>query len=261
MPAIHRHAHDYRRLIRRWRKVARKSGLAMRLLCEAGGHPIYALAPVRSSPGPRMYFSAGIHGDEPAATEGLVTWAETHPHLLRAIGPLIFPCLNPWGLMNNSRFDQDGRDLNRCYNKRNVPVVVAQSQLMAGVHFDLAIALHEDFDAHGIYIYEISRRRPFLAEELILAASPHLPVDPRSRIEGRRANRGVIRRRITPDLMPDWPEAFALHFGGSARTLTIETPSEFDLDARTAAQVAMVDHAARRCLSELQEDVQSAISA
>ncbi len=261
MPAIHRHAHDYRLLIRRWRKVARQAGLPMRRLCEAGGHTLYYLAPARPAPGPRMYFSAGIHGDEPAATEGLVTWAETNPRLLRATGPLIFPCLNPWGLINNSRFDQDGRDLNRCYNKRNVPVVAAQSQLMAGVRFDLALTLHEDFDAHGVYIYEISRRRPFLAEGLLLAASAHIPVDGRTRIEGRRARRGVIRRRITPDLMPDWPEAFALHFGFSARTLTVETPSEFDLDARVAAQAAMIDHAAGFSLAEVRAGAQSAISA
>ena len=153
MPLVHRHAHDYLRLIRRWRKIARSSGLNLRAFCESSGYEIFVLEaarPVRG--GASIYFSAGIHGDEAAASEALVTWAEENPSLLKKIQPMIFPCLNPWGLNNNCRFDSDGRDLNRCFHNNDVPQIAAQMRVLHDARFDLAILLHEDFDAQGYYI-------------------------------------------------------------------------------------------------------------
>ena len=243
---IHCCAHDYSRLVRRWRKVARASGLKMRAFCEAGGYEVFYLEPGREDErGPSVYLSAGIHGDEPAATESLLAWAEENPARLKMIRPLIFPCLNPWGLVNNSRFDREGRDLNRCYHNGDVPQIAAQIRILRDLRFDFALLLHEDFDARGYYIYEFGGRKPYLAEEMICAAARHLPVDMRTAIEGRRSRGGVIRRRITPDLMPFWPEAFLLHFRHADRTLTVESPSEFHLDARVAAHVAVIDGAVR----------------
>ena len=77
-----------------------------------------------------------------------------------------------------------------------------------------------------------------------------MPPDSRKTIEGRKAKNGIVRRSITPDLMPDWPEAFLLHFRHATRTFTIETPSEFSIDARVAAQEAILDTAVKKCLAE-----------
>jgi hypothetical protein len=60
----------------------------------------------------------------------------------------------------------------------------------------------------------------------------------------------VVRRSITPDLMPDWPEAFVLHFHYAARTFTVETPSEYSLDDRVAAQAAVISKAVSLCRRE-----------
>ena len=57
---------------------------------------------------------------------------------------------------------------------------------------------------------------------------------------------------IHPDLMPDWPEAFLLHFLHSARTFTIETPSEFAIDARVSAHGAILADALDKCLAEFE---------
>lgn len=237
-------AHDYAHLIRRWRRVAARARLDMQEFSESGGYPIYRLASRRPDPtAVSIYFSAGIHGDEAAATEGLVTWAEENPDVLRRLRVLIFPCLNPWGLVNNSRLDARGRDLNRLYGKRRAPQIGHQIRAIGADTFDVAMTLHEDYDARGIYIYEVAAKKPFWAEELLAAAAAHLPPDPRKSIEGRRAKGGIVRRNITPDLMPDWPEAFVLHFSYARRTFTIETPSEFDLEARAAAQVAVIARA------------------
>jgi hypothetical protein len=248
---LHVRAHDYPLLVRRWERAAAAAGLKMRKFAESGGCPIYCLASEPSHAGrPSIYLSAGIHGDEAAATEGLINWVEKNPRVIRKCRALIFPCINPWGLANNCRLDPRGRDLNRCFNKSRVPQIRAQMKIIGRSRFDLALMLHEDFDARGLYIYEIAGRRPYWAEGLLEAGTRHLPHDPRTSIEGRRARNGIVRRKITPDLMPDWPEAFLLHFSQASRTFTVETPSEFSIDDRVAAHEAVLDLAVRLCLAE-----------
>lgn len=217
----------------------------------AGGYDLFCLASRRPAPAaPSMYFSAGVHGDEAAATEGLIEWAEKNPGILRESRVLIFPCVNAWGLVNNSRRDADGRDLNRSFHLKSVPQIAAQMRRLAGGKFDLAMTLHEDYDAQGTYIYEVPRKKPYWAEKLLHAAARHVPADRRRSIEGRAARGGVIRPAIRRNSMPEWPEAFALYFGNAARVFTVETPSEFHLDDRIAAQVAILTQAAALCRSE-----------
>jgi len=244
-------SHDYPHLIRRWRTLARRAGLTMEKYVNTAGFDLYFLESSRvAEAGPSIYLSAGIHGDEAAATEGLLLWAEKNLPLLRAVRVLIFPCLNPWGLAGNCRMDAEGRDLNRCYNRTDVPQIAAQLKLMAGRRFDLAVTLHEDYDARGLYLYEVPSRPRYWAEAMVKAAARNIPADLRRKIDGRSARGGVVRRAVKPDLMPDWPEAFVLHFRHATRTFTVETPSEFFLDDRVSAQVAVIAKAVALCRKE-----------
>ncbi len=68
---------------------------------------------------------------------------------------MILPCLNPWGLVNNQRTDQHGRDLNRLFDRANLAPIRELKRLLAGWQFDFGLSLHEDFDARGIYGYEL----------------------------------------------------------------------------------------------------------
>lgn len=238
-------SHDYRHLIRRWRDALRPTGYILRKFGTAADLPLHYAEPRRPAPErPWLYFSAGIHGDEPAATEGLLAWAERHPTDLAGFNILLFPCLNPWGLINNSRLDADGRDLNRTYHDDTVPQTAAHKAILRNRHFLAASTLHEDYDATGAYVYEVQRPRknsPPWGEVLLLAASHHVPIDTRKSIEGRRATAaGLVRRNIRADTMPHHPEAFTLHFEHADRTFTIETPSEYSIDARVDAHVAVI---------------------
>ena len=106
-------SHNYKFLIQRWRSVCRTSGLRISKVAEIDGFPCYEIySPVLHSQN-TIYLSAGIHGDETGSTEGLLAWAESNLSTLRSLPLLIYPCLNPWGLENNSRFDAIGVDLNR----------------------------------------------------------------------------------------------------------------------------------------------------
>ncbi|HEY5259837.1 MAG TPA: hypothetical protein VIJ46_04245, partial [Rhabdochlamydiaceae bacterium] len=116
-----------------------------------------------------------------------------------------------------------------CFNSRKVPQITAHLAAMKGWKFDLALMLHEDYDARGFYLYEISARRPYWGNEFCEALSTIQPFDPRRLIEGKRAIKGLIRRRITPKLLAEMkghPEAFCLQLHHSARSYTFETPSE-----------------------------------
>lgn len=240
-------AHDYRDLLRRWRKIARPAGLRVQSFINQSGCDLFHIAPRKPRPGKSIYLSAGIHGDEPAAPAGLLHWAEQNPGALSQLNLLIFPCLNPWGLTHNVRVNQRGRDLNRDFQNQHIPFVREWRRVIAQRRFDLALNLHEDYDAQGVYIYELSQKPPQLAESIIDSVAPIIPPDQRRTIDISRANNGVIRRRITLADFKDigLPEAIYLHFHHSAATLTIETPSEFSLYKRTRAHAASIQTAIR----------------
>ena len=230
---------DYRLLMERWLKLVKGiPRLELSVYDEAGGYPLMMVESMAHDPlKPSVYLSAGIHGDEPAAVEGLIGWAESSLKKRADWNWMIFPCLNPWGLERNVRFDEEGRDLNRFYNSRKIPQIASQRDLMKGKRFDLGITLHEDYDARGYYLYEIASKRPHWGESLCASLSTVLMADNRRKIDGHSARNGLIRRRINPNLMKGHPEAFLLHFHHADRTFTLETPSEESLERRTSVQM------------------------
>jgi protein MpaA len=219
-------------------------------VCSEAGYRVYVVRTRRLREQVQIYLSAGIHGDESGGTEGLVTWAERNIETLRCISCLVFPCLNPWGLVNNSRFDEAGRDLNRRFDRSRGAVPTAVRSIIRGHRFEVALMLHEDFDGEGIYIYEVQDVKPFWGEVLLGATSrSRLPIDPRAKIDSRRARNGVVRRPMTEKLIALAPEAIYLHQHHSRRTFTFETPSEFSLIDRVESQVALVN----ACVGMMQE--------
>ena len=202
----------------------------------------------RKSPTGGVYLSAGIHGDEPASTEGLLHWAESNTAILRELPCMIFPCLNPWGLVNNSRLDEAGLDLNRLFQHEEVPFIRALKEAIKPHWFAMSAMLHEDYDGQGLYLYEVQRRKPFWGEALLEAVRPLIPIDPRTFIDGRRISKpGILRRKINlkDGEFTMLPEAVYLHQYHSERTFTFETPSEFALDQRTRVQAALVSECVR----------------
>ncbi len=235
--------HDYAHLIARWKRVCRAARLTIAKYGEADGFELFyvrspGLGDGQAADG--VYLSAGIHGDEPAGTEGLLLWAELHRSVLRDMPLWMFPCLNPWGLVHNQRADGGGRDLNRCYHLDEPAQIREHRALLVGHRFRLALCLHEDYDAQGAYLYEVKGRRTALGSELLASAGYHVPVDVRKTIEGRRAFHGVIMRRANLKLFPLMSEAIFLALSHSERTVTVETPSEYDITARVQAQIAVI---------------------
>lgn len=224
--------------------------MRLETLAESGGYPVYFLQTRDQTPG-GLYASAGIHGDEPGGTEGLIAWAEEHlPDLVkgRRLPLTLLPCLNPWGLVNNRRSDEADHDFNRSFGRDDLSPVAELKRLIADRRYALAVHLHEDYDAQGIYLYELTAAAQPWGRDLLDACSRAIPVDLRPRIDARVFHRGLwLRRRIRE--APLFPEARFLFPRRCPRALTFETPSELALLDRTRAHVLLLEECTRRLLA------------
>ena len=243
--------HDYEHLVRRWRAVARGAGLKLEEFARQETHPVYCVRTPGDPAKGSLYVSAGIHGDEPAASEGLACWAEaflaSHVRVNGARPLFLLPCLNPWGLTRNARLDPKGRDLNRVFDRRVSPIPELRRRL-AGWRFDLGLHLHEDYDAQGVYMYEVHAGRTRWDVELLRACtSSVMPLEKRRRIDDWPFRNGVLAKPIDLKDVPQVPEALHLLRHHTDRVCTFETPSEFGLARRVRAHVQMI----RACLGRL----------
>jgi hypothetical protein len=237
--------HDYKLLIKKWRALVRKNGWKIKKIAESADMPIYEVFSGKEDSGNLVYISAGIHGDEPASVWALYSWFEMQSESHDELSFMIFPCLNPFGLINNIRFDSDGDDLNRSWGSTEKSLISQIIERTKPFSFSMAINLHEDYDANGIYLYESldGKMRDGLALQILTSGSKYIPVDSRKKIEGRWSKNGIIRP--SPSSLPKegLPEAAFLQRGKAKRTLVLETPSEYDLRQRIKAQVAMIQKA------------------
>ena len=189
----------------------------------------------------RVYISAGIHGDEPAgplAVRQLLQenqWPAT-------LDLWLCPCLNPTGFRTNRRESAEGLDLNRQYLEPKAEETIAHIRwLERQPAFDLCLCLHEDWEAHGFYVYELNPDKlPSLAESMVERVAKLCPIDRSEMIEGRQAKDGIIRPTLDPVSRPQWPEAFYLLTHKTRLSYTLEAPSDFHLPARVTALVTAV---------------------
>lgn len=229
------------------RAAARRYGWREETLSADGAGELLALRrPARGeptgAPAPRVYVSAGIHGDEPAgplAVSELLT-ADRWPPELELY---VCPCLNPTAFPRNRRESAAGVDLNRDYRTRRTPEVRAHTAwLTRQPAFDLALCLHEDWEANGFYLYELNPdARPSTAERVVAAVAELCPIDRAPVIDGRPARDGIIRPVIHLAERPDWPEAFYLLAHKTRHSYTLEAPSDFPLATRVSALTRAVE--------------------
>ncbi len=197
-----------------------------------------------SGAAPRIYISAGIHGDEPASPLAAFRllqenkWPEN-------LDVRLCPCLNPLGFELNCRQNSRGIDLNREYLKPVAEEITAHiAWLERQPKFDLCLLLHEDWESHGFYVYEQNPdHQPSLAEAMIDRISEVCLIDLSELIEDRPAKDGIIRPNIDLRSRSDWPEAFYVITHKTRLSYTLEAPSDFPLQMRVNALVTGVNTA------------------
>jgi predicted deacylase len=244
--------HDVDWVHRRVRELGEAKGLRLEVFHAAESDPVLSLHSPGPDAGRRVYLSAGLHGDEPAGVLALLLWLEGFERWRGRFAFDIFPCLNPWGLRRNLRTDSAGVDLNRAYggNGSHALITAHETFIAANAGYDLALLLHEDYDACGAYIYEVTAEPELWSTHLLAAARPHCPVDPRPQIEESEAAQGVIAVDLTGELDTREFEAAHLFHCGSRRVLTVETPSELDLFQRAQAHLGMIESGLRMLVHE-----------
>lgn len=238
-------SHDVEHVLRRWTALARQVGWSLETIVEQGGYPVVAVSsgPVGES-APSLYLSAGIHGDEPAGVLGLLGWVEENVGTLDGMDVVIFPCLNPWGVAQNCRLDDMGRDLNRSFADAGASPIREWRQFVEGRRFDVAAMLHEDYDAQGSYLYELTRRGCRDGDRLLARVDPVMPRHV-GLADGRSLKNGIMRRtrgiREIAEKIDGVAEAIHLYIEHARVSLTFETPSEFSLFRRVEAQMRFLD--------------------
>jgi hypothetical protein len=240
---------DIRAVLREIETAAASRGWTAEVFHSAADFDWLALhRPARTLTPPRtVHISTGLHGDEPAGPLAALKliqddgWPD-------AVDVRLLPCLNPLAFLRNQRTNPDGIDLNRDYRH---PQSAETRQHIAWLErqpaFDLYFCLHEDWEAHGFYLYEQNPdRRPSLAETMITAVRPVCPIDLSATIEDRPASGGIIQPVVFPPERPDWPEAFYLITHKSRQGYTLEAPSDFPLSVRVQALTAALTAALRQ---------------
>lgn len=228
--------------IPRFDSAARQAGFKSEPYGEIDGHPLLACTRRTPGPRPRVYLSAGIHGDEPAPPWALLQLLESgffDAHCTWFVCPL----LNPTGFIARTRENRAGIDLNRDYKgPQSLEVGAHIAWLQRQPNFDLTICLHEDWESKGFYLYELNpENRPTLAPVMIDAARIHCPIESATVIDGRETvEPGIIRPVSDPLLRETWPEAIYLRHFHSTLTYTTETPSTLPLEQRIATHGAVL---------------------
>lgn len=234
-------AFDFLRFQSAFREAAVAAGFTANPLVELLPGPIVAWE--KPGTGPRIYLSAGIHGDEPAGPLALLELLRQGFFDERAHW-FVCPALNPSGLAAATRENAGGIDLNRDYWLRGTAEVVAHALWLDALTVpDRFISLHEDWETTGFYFYEISLQedQPERAHHILDAVRPWFPPEPGPLIDGHDVREaGWIYHAAEPDLPEGWPEAIYLAKLGCPVSFTFETPSRAPLDQRVAAHVAAV---------------------
>lgn len=244
--AYHGEQIDIRATLQDIADAAREQGWSSETFHRAEGSEWFALhRPARSTfnsqPATRLYLSSGIHGDEPAGPLAMLQLLRENRWPAHAEIFLV-PCLNPLGFLANRRENRQGLDLNRDYlNSQSDEIRAHVAWLERQPEFDLCLCLHEDWESHGFYVYELNPdNRPSLAEAMVQQVATVCPIDLSEIIEGRPAQHGIIRPNLDPRTRPLWPESFWLLTHKTRQSYTLEAPSDFPLQTRVNALVAAV---------------------
>lgn len=190
-----------------------------------------------------LYLSSGVHGDEPAGP--LAIQQALHNNLFsESFGWVIFPVLNPTGLVLGRRENAEGIDPNRDYLTRRSKIVRAHCEFLESLKckFAAALGLHEDWEAVGGYLYEHNPRALANPCEALLAAiDATVGLDPNEEIDDWPIiSTGLIHPPSDPSLRETWPEQIFLLKRFTSMSYTVETPSAFSLEKRVRCHVEAI---------------------
>ena len=226
----------------------------------------YALPMQRDSRPLKLLLTAGIHGDEPAGVFALYSYMLSLSLREIPIEVYAFPCVNPIGVLRNSRLSSAHFDLNRQMTRNSIaPEVRALVSTLEqlGTSFDAAFDLHEDnpsvqcdfsgesTQAEAFYLYESNfdpMRKP-RGEQIVRAVTQAgIPVSTQRSIYGERAINGVVQRGMERDKIFDLERFLTMNY--TDRVITSETYVARTLAERITAQTLVLESGVRALIEQ-----------
>jgi len=189
--------------------------------------------PVKPQWTKRCVITTGVHGNEPS---GYLVQDQ-----LTELGFVTFGPCNPWGIENNKREMQDGRDLNRFFQDDSIPQVKAVWDFLAANKPDLLLDLHEDpTNPPGPYLIQ-NGPKDDLGERIIQALGSDYTWHPNPAWGPIKGKNGLIKP--TTQLLA-WQKQFKVfslgayaYFTFGVTTFTVEVPGNWDMEKKKAYQL------------------------
>lgn len=237
------------------------------------GHPLMMVKAITNPANPTITIIAGTHGDEPASVGAAIKFIKDGlKESLDSINFIIYPCLNPDGYIINRRENGEGIDLNRefdCDGGPNEVNAFYNSLKLWSDSIDVILNLHEDDPlvisdtgpqdrADGMYLYEhkSANEESGFAHSIIAAVSKKFEVCSMSTLYGDQMQGGVISYgsdSVNSSLSKvDLLDNFLIKNNLSARSITVETPTDWPIQKREQAQLEIIFSSIKRVLSEAQ---------
>ena len=206
-------------------------------------YPLVKIVLGKSNPR-RVLISAGIHGDEPAGIETILSFLENkhYSSYTNNWEITLLPCINPHGYEYGIRENHDEKDLNRLFKETQSVTEVSFAQSVLSTPFELTIELHEDNESSGYYLYQkgVDVKDDKIGFEIIDAIKNIMPINLNDEIDGTSADHGVIGKAIDMSIMDWWPMALYGLSKGVERCLTLETASQYDMEIRIDAHLTAI---------------------
>lgn len=186
----------------------------------------------------RVVITTGVHGNEPSG------WLVQEQ--LKELGFTVFGPCNPWGIRNNKRAMEDGRDLNRFFQDDSIPQVKAVHDFLRANVPDLLLDLHEDpTGPAGPYLIQ-NGPKDTLGEEIIAALGEYA-WDPEPAWGPIKGSKGLIKPTAGVLAWQKYANVFSLaayaYFTYNITTFTVEVPGNWPEEKRKEYQLKVCQKA------------------
>lgn len=190
---------------------------------------------------PRVLITASIHGNEKAGPLGLYSYVVRNK-LPDDLSVILIPIINRYGFDNNTRHNEQDRDLNRAFNKQlKNDSTDSLEKLVLKLDPDLVLNLHEDGTHKGCYIYIGYEDQHDDAELILKNASRYMTIEKGQTVFKDKCESGIILTNMH-DGRPKTKQTFESFLtNNNIPYFTFETSQSFALKRRAAAQLAAID--------------------
>jgi predicted deacylase len=207
----------------------------------------YALPPKETTepepasvPKKNFVITTGVHGNEPS---GYYIQDQ-----LTELGFTTYGPCNPWGIENNNRHLEDGRDLNRMFGRSDCPEAETIKEWLAENRPDFLLDLHEDPDGTGAYLIQ-NGPDDDIGRKIIDALKDEYEFDPAPTFMMVKGEDGLLKPEAGVLRLMALAKIYGLAYYAWAKfgctAIVVECPGSWDVEKRKAYQLAVCTTAKR----------------